>query len=218
MDLRDFQTGNRKKRIQIPKHIFLDIFRKKIVEILDRKFIINEQNKDVIQTLMRYFCNHENFNESGLITNNASLDKGLYIYGDFGVGKSLFFKILKEVSIELSKEHGFKDLCHQKISCDSFVSLYMACSKSNTAYLNIEDFYKGRLYIDDLGVEKLCFNSYELIGDLMFEREVRDSMTWVTTNLKPSEYGERYGKRLFDRLNTMFNIIKWEGNSFREKL
>ena len=83
---------------------------------------------------------------------------------------------------------------------------------------NLESYYKGSLLIDDLGVEKLAFNSYELMEQILFERYRNNALTFMTTNLKPGEIGERYGSRIDDRLQEMFNIIKWEGASFREGL
>ena len=80
----------------------------------------------------------------------------------------------------------------------------------------LEFYYKGYLYIDDLGLEKKAFNSQEIMGQLLFERNRIGSITFVTTNMKPSEIAQRYGDHIGDRLPEMFNIIKWDGPSRRE--
>jgi len=49
----------------------------------------------------------------------------------------------------------------------------------------ISNYYKGKLYIDDLGKEKKAFNKNEIVGELLFERNRVGGKTFVTTNLSP---------------------------------
>ena len=181
-------------------------------------FEINEENRKIVRTLIDYFCGLEEFNKSEVVRNNASLQKGLLIFGDCGVGKTVLFEIIRRVGRDIYSAIGVKRMLFKKISCGSFVSAYMIATKSKNMSFDLKEFQKGRLFIDDLGFEKLAFNQYELMEQILFERYGNNAVTFLTTNLTPSEIENRYGKRIGDRLQEMFNYIKWEGNSFRDNL
>lgn len=180
-------------------------------------FIIDDDNEQVVITVLLYFLRHEKFFESPLLKNNPSFYKGLLIFGDYGVGKTMLFESLWSIGRKLILDRGISDLWFNKISAGSFVEKYMEQvgmpNEIRTMY--IEDFYKGRLYIDDLGFEKLAFNKTELFADILFERHKRGSVTLCTTNLNPSSISDRYGVRIGDRLTQMFNVINWKGESRR---
>lgn len=182
----------------------------------DGKYIIDQRNEKVVYTVFKYFLGDPNFNADGLIKSSPSLEKGLLIYGDYGIGKSLLFEIMHKIGRELITNHNFKSLWFNCVSAGSFIDEYMNAATSKDSNFTIEHFYKGRLYIDDLGFEKKAFNKTEVFAELLFERNRNDVKTYVTTNLNPSTIQERYGERIGDRLPEMFNIIKWEGESFRE--
>lgn len=179
-------------------------------------YIIDERNEKVIFTVLRYFIKDENFNEYGLIKSKPSLNKGILIYGSYGVGKSQLFEIIRTVGKELIIRKNCNLLWFSHISAGSFVDEYMAATKDDQSNFKIENYYTGKLYIDDLGFEKMAFNRTELFAELLFERNRKRVQTYVTTNLKPSELSKRYGDRIADRLPEMFNIINWDGQSFRE--
>lgn len=174
------------------------------------------QENKVVRTLKNYFLRNPNFNQESVL-NEPSLEKGLLVFGTFGVGKSMFFKIIHSMAKELVMNHGYQGLYFSQISAPSFVNEHMASTKQGYGgNFHLESYYKGKLYIDDLGAEPLCFNKHELFEDVLFERHRNDAMTFITTNLTPSQIGDKYGARIGDRLPEMFNIIKWDGKSFRE--
>lgn len=177
---------------------------------------INPDNAKVLKTVFRYFLKQEDFNQYGLIKSVPSLDKGLLIYGNYGIGKSLLFEILHEIGKELVKKRNDTSLWFNRISSGSFVDEYMRASRDKESTFSLKNYYNGKLYIDDLGFEKKAFNKTEVFADVLFERNKNKAITFVTTNHKPSEITERYGERIGDRLPEMFNIIKWEGKSFRK--
>lgn len=178
-------------------------------------YVIDQRNREIIFTVLRYFLKDENFNEYNKVISVPSLEKGLLIYGTYGVGKSQLFEILRNIGRELVVKKNCRDVWFSQISAGSFVDEYMRSTKEDSTF-SLEDHYTGRLYIDDLGFEKKAFNKTELFGELLFERNRRKSTTYVTTNLKPSELTQRYGERIGDRLPEMFNILSWDGESFRE--
>jgi len=144
------------------------------------------------------------------------VDKGLLVYGDLGVGKSLFFQIIKSMATELVKEHAYQGLFFGECTAPWLVSERMASVQTGySGSFDISSYHKGRLYIDDLGAEKLCFNKYELLEEILFQRHRNNALTLITTNLTPSEIGKRYGERVFDRLGEMFFMVEWRGDSKR---
>ena len=204
---------------KLDKELFLSWFGHHAKEHMNGKGkYMNKENYKILETLFGYFCGDENFNKHGIVKGNASIEKGLYIYGSVGTGKTTFFELLKKTGNSLY-EKGFQtDLTFRNISCGNFVQLFMSSQKHDNLSLDLKLYYKNRLYIDDLGVEQLCFNSYELIGDILFERYRNNARTWITTNLTIAQFAERYGKRLEDRFQEMFNVIEWSGKSFRDEM
>ncbi|WP_272152140.1 ATP-binding protein [Tenacibaculum aiptasiae] len=213
--LKKIQT---KKNIEsISKKDFWLEFEKSSIEVLEgTKFKFNEDNTKVVNTILRYFSGSKDFNEYGIIKNKACLSKGLLVSGNIGVGKTILFKAIQKAGRELCKK-GYKRAHFKNISCGSFVSLYMSSTRYNSLDFNLKTFEKNKLYIDDLGVETLAFNQYELMEQVLFERYSNKALTFITTNLKMTEILSRYGERVADRLPEMCNIITWNGKSLRHE-
>tara|TARA_R110000823_G_scaffold238640_1_gene363954 strand:- start:1004 stop:1708 length:705 start_codon:yes stop_codon:yes gene_type:complete len=179
-------------------------------------YIINTQNEKIVYTILRYFLKDKDFNKEGIIQNDASLDKGLLIFGDNGVGKSFLFQILHQIGRDLIK-YSNTNLWFNCITSQKFVTDYMLSTKDNETNFSLKQYYKGKLYIDDLMMEQKAFNKTELFTGVLFERDRNNAITYITTNSKPSEIATRYGRQITDRLPKMFNYIKWDGKSFREE-
>lgn len=179
-------------------------------------FKIDKQNEKIIYSIFRYFMLMENFNEYGIIKNRPSLRKGLLVYGDYGVGKSTLFDAIHEVGKEIVTKFHIAQLWFPRISAISMVTHYYQSLKDPKSTFALKDYYRGKLYIDDLGKEEKAFNREEIIEKVLFERHRRKLKTFVTTNDTPSAIAQRYGSHIGDRLPEMFNIIKWEGKSWRE--
>lgn len=182
----------------------------------DKGYILNQDNEKVVKTIVRYFLSNPKYNDNKLIKSEPSLNKGLLVWGPNGVGKTYLFEIIQDIGRELFMRFNYTGLWFTKISCGSFVDIYMREVKTDGSTFELRNYYKGVLYIDDLGFEKKAFNKTEIIADILFEREKLGSRTFITTNLKPSEITQRYGDRIGDRLPAMFNIINWKGKSFRK--
>lgn len=73
--------------------------------------------------------------------------------------------------------------------------------------------------IDDIGQESAELNRYGQmlypIRDIMLYRYEKNLLTLVTTNLNPKDLTERYGKRLGDRMQELFEIIVIKEDSYR---
>lgn len=175
------------------------------------------KSNQIIETLKKYFMGVKDFDTHNIVKNGASNKKGLLVYGDYGVGKTMFFKIIREMGKELSFTHNYNGLYFSQTSAPFLVEEYMQSTKKTyNGNFDINRYYKGRLYIDDLGAERKAFNDVELLDSILFERHRNNALTFITSNYTPSQIMQRYGARIGDRLPEMFNIIKWEGESFRE--
>ena len=75
------------------------------------------------------------------------------------------------------------------------------------------------MFIDDLGAERKELQEYGNIItpmiDLLEHRYSRRLFTVVTTNLDPTQLGEKYGARLRDRFREMFIVVPFSNKSFR---
>lgn len=201
------------KYFKLTRKMVWDLFNK----YKPKGYIINERNEEVLYLLLRYFCEDPNFDKNKIVSNWESLDinKGILISGTFGIGKSILFETIQKMGKELAMDYGYMGLWFKSISAGAFVKTYMVEVKKDSSVFDLESYYSGKLYIDDLGIEGLAFNSEELFSTVLFERHRSKAKTFVTTNLKPSEITQRYGDRIGDRLGEMFNIINWSGESWR---
>ena len=206
------ELKNSKIEKMFSKKLMWDSFLKNSPE----NYIIDECNEKIIRTFMRYFRGTDDFNDDGLITSKPDLKKGIMLFGDHGIGKSLLFEILHNSGQDLYQNKGFRRMRFKKVSSVSFVEDYMKSVKKNDTNFDIKDYHHRPLYIEDVGYEKKAFLSFELIGELLFERNRNKAKTFIDTNKSPLELAERYGSLIGDRLPEMFNIIKWQGESFRE--
>jgi predicted ATPase len=195
----------------VSKQLFWKLFRKQAPG-----FRIKKENEKIIYSVFRYFLQNPDFNEFGIIKNKADLTKGLLIYGDYGVGKSTLFDAIHEVGKVIVTRTRNTQLWFPRISTINMLTRYYEAQKDPASNFKLESYYHGKLYLDDLGKEDKAYNREELIGKLLFERHRRKLKTFVTTNEKPSAIAARYGNHIGDRLPEMFNIIKWEGESWRE--
>lgn len=74
-----------------------------------------------------------------------------------------------------------------------------------------------RVAIDDLGLEYLdAKGSYQsLLDELINERYAHKRPTLLTTNLPASEFKERYGERIADRIREAGRFVELDNQSFR---
>lgn len=195
----------------ISKQLFWKLFRRHAPG-----FQIKPENQQVIYTIFRYFLQQPDFNEYELIKNKPALEKGLLVYGDYGIGKSTLFDVIHEIGREVVTRTRNTQLWFPRTSTIHLLSRYYEAQKNVDSNFQLEHYYHGKLYLDDLGKEEKAYNREEIVGMLLFERHRRKLKTFVTTNENPSSIAGRYGNHIGDRLPEMFNIIKWEGRSWRE--
>src|SRR5660397_57437 len=88
-------------RSMIDKKVFWKLFRS-----YNPGFQITGENREIIYSIFRYFLQLPDFNEYGVIKNKARLNKGLLVYGDYGVGKSTLIDAIHTIGKAIFKHTG----------------------------------------------------------------------------------------------------------------
>lgn len=136
------------------------------------------------------------------------LNKGLFIMGSYGTGKTL----LMEAFLELfnQDEHSKK------------VTMMESNEIVGNALANndfIDSIKMKPLLIDDLGKESKSTKSYgseiEPIRELLSLRYRYGGFTCITSNYNLDTISDFYGEHIADRLKEMCNIIIMTGESLR---
>ena len=177
-------------------------------EHLGKEFIISDYNTEKIINIIKYLSGNGGYDNR----------KGIYLFGQFGVGKTTFMNILNYVFSELPpfgvdgrrlNLNGFGSISIEKIiehhkshgNIDKFIQKRNLC---------IHEFGKKvneKIYGTDANsiIEALFMLRYELYQD--------GYLTHVTGNYHPSEV--IMPDIIKSRMVEMFNFIEFKGKSFR---
>lgn len=191
--------------IVIRKRNFLRIAKSVIPE-----FRIDQWNKEVITNLFNYFNGVEG---------KYNLDKGLWIFGDIGTGKSSLMKVFSEyMKLEFNsfKLHVCSEVCN-----------VYGGSGDLDLYTYNRNGYIGKpvwMCFDELGRETIPAAHFGTKLNVMQHiLHIRYSLwqsarlkTFVTTNCDPLQIESLYGDFIRDRIREMFNIILMDGGSRRQ--
>ncbi len=178
-----------------------------------RVFEVDDDNKKFLNLFCKYFAQDETFET----IHKGELQKGLYIYGSNGVGKTSSFQIIQNIS----KKNAIKQLWFPSIEASTVVHKFN--TEKNKDYV-IKSYSKGIFLFDDLGAETVGSNIHIYGKEEIFVRilesrynEFRNKgiKTYITSNLTLSEIGKRYGSRVQDRFFEMFNFLELSGDSRR---
>lgn len=207
----------------------------------------NGEAKILVYTLIAYFLKRKSFYNSPLLNKISipSLDKGIAIIGEPGIGKTVilrtFYEIFKygsenpllvkdiEGTDQLLRRY---DLRFKYNSVDEVVKHYEAAnrhSKDADRDYHLSLFYKryenGFNAFDDLLSELMAKNygSVDIMKSILSERYVNKSKTILTLNYYGenvrstlNEYKIRYGDRMYDRFFEMFNVLELQGVTLRK--
>lgn len=174
------------------------------------KFNADGNLKEVLPELIRYFiadpeCKYD-------------LQKGLYLWGDVGRGKTFLLRILKAFCDELEfKARQFR--IYNAIDLESEIL-------QTESFRILSNFKKGVWCFDDAGQERpgvaIFGNSFSVFGEIIATRYNEyikvGTVTHLTSNVPPQLILDRFGHRLQSRCNEMFNFIKLEGKDKRAQL
>jgi len=174
---------------------------------------ILEKNRNVYRNLLFYFRGYE----SGAY----SVDKGIYIHGGTGSGKTLVMQVFKEYTKKCLQQNSFR-----KVQCSDISD--KAIKRGIDA---MDEFIRTpvthipiNMYIEDFGASakhvKWMGNNIEPMGELIMRRyryyEKYGTLTHVCTNIKPEDISKHFDPRVSSRINKMFNFINFHGFDWRK--
>lgn len=192
-----------------------------------KPFVIDDDNFDLFELLCYYFIEDElNFFRKCkmLDVENPSLDKGLLIASNVGIGKTWMMKLFTKNARQVYFIRNAKDIAakfatseDKKIPEEYLVPFKNAVNDVSMLYQPI-----AGLCIDDIGSEELknnYGNKSNVIGELIDERyqsNYTGPLLHGTTNLSAEQLNERYGERIVSRMRERFNFIPWDGKDRRK--
>ena len=89
------------------------------------------------------FLQLPDFNDYGVIKNKADLDKGLLVYGDYGVGKSTLFEAIHEVGKIIVTKTRNTQLWFPRISTIHMLNQYYESQKNPGSNFKLENYCRG---------------------------------------------------------------------------
>jgi len=172
------------------------------------EFLVDDSNKSVINQLYYYFVGSEKF--------EGDLQKGIFLGGTLGTGKTLIMKSFCETWNSFQK---------------TIITQYTSREAAELIIKNIPrfgkhedfpqiDYLKAPIYIDDIGKEPLKVIEYGTeicpMNDLLSKRYDKYALTFITGNYNLDTLADTYNKTIADRMKEMFNIIILKGDSRRK--
>lgn len=177
------------------KHLWMAIGKR----IVGPRYQVMPNQVEVVTEIIKWMIMDE--------TCTYNLQKGFFITGDIGVGKTKIMEIM------MGFMYHFKKIIAMK-SALNIVSMFKSREPLNRLFTS-------PLFIDDVGTENVNINVWGTdempIYTILNERYLnRRFLVFITTNLDPESFGKRYGDRVMDRIKEMCNYISIEGKSLRK--
>jgi predicted ATPase len=191
-------------------------------------FDVDKDNERAIWLLTAYFTGNQIFESEGF-----SLDKGIYLKGPVGTGKTTLMEVFRELTLKGKRKRVFQIISTRDLSKlfanQGFKALEIfgksSFRKKSTGYGEsiLYDQPINRCF-DDFGLEdnaaKFYGQSANVMAEIILDRyemyRQHHMVTHVTTNLGSGDDVERiYGDRVRSRMREMFNDIELTGNDRR---
>lgn len=216
------QIAAQNKRIEILFNKFTEKA-EMVMSLQNRDFVINDQNKEVINTMILYFAKHSDFlSAKNILGGEPTFKKGILLLGNVGSGKTILMDIFKRAVSDnrspfMKKSQAFTTVFAKDLP-------YLIESEGLGAMKKYTDQYKKEdgearnniINIEDIGAEKkekhLNYGSqYDLIDTLIDVRNRHLTFSGIithgTTNHNAKQLSELYDERFVSRLYSTFNII-----------
>lgn len=181
-----------------------------------RGFVIDKQNEEMYAMLSRYFTSDEHMERDfGLDPN-----KGLFIFGNIGCGKTVALRLFQRNPLQPYTLVSCQKVVKQYDQDGADVMDFYGNLKMNDYQIqNYGHKFLGYAF-DDLGTELdgrhygKTFNVLEAVIQARYDNSAcRGPKTHLTSNATQAEIEQRYGRRVFDRMRQMFNIIEFSENA-----
>lgn len=148
---------------------------------------------------------------------DVSLNKGLFLTGDYGTGKSA---ILKGIVKFIDNYYSDKFIDGGIPSPIYILSQAMAnkFKDNNEVFINRMK-TTSVLAVDDIGYEPKDVYYFGTLAhpfeEILMERYDRKRLVLISSNMNLKQIGERYGEHIKDRIKQMTYIIEFKGESKR---
>lgn len=182
--------------------------------ILGEKFVIDDDNKAIIRTLCYYFANDPDFEQQG---ERYALDKGLYMYGPVGCGKSTLMTFF-----QVNQRRYYRIASCTEIADDyaeigpKVLKEFTGFSKAPLISWSLFRQNDGGYYFDDLGRESLALNygnSKNVMQSIIDARYrniyIASIDTHYSSNVGMRDLKKMYGEYIFSRLMGSVNVIEF---------
>lgn len=178
-------------------------------------FELTPEIDEIYQRGFKYFHSDE--------TCGLDLNKGLYVYGVFGVGKTMFFKVMLAYLHSINK--GFRYTTSDQLCSNFSISGFEAIEEYSVVHQKMLDNASPcNLFIDDVGQGANDVRHFGTTTNVIVEilqrryRCFTDAglMTHISTNLEPKEIKEVFGQYIYSRAKEMFNPILFPGSDKRK--
>ena len=179
------------------------------------EFTVEPNKRDKINSIFAWIWKYDKWNVC-----NLDYNKGLYLYGPIGTGKTTILKGMQKYMLNIKARDFDKDdrIGFFLKSASELTNLYARSGQEKLLQWCDE----CNLLIEELGREPIPARSYgnelNVIQFLLQNRyeHRRDNITHITSNIKPEDVMAYYGDYISDRFREMFNIIHWGGTSKRK--
>lgn len=171
-------------------------------------FSFSGEREEFYRQMIYYFFNDPKF--------KGDLNKGLFIHGGKGTGKTVALKIFSTLSFNrvITSGKGFSIF-----NCDEVVTDFEVGGPAT-----LQKMYDGNKGFDDLGDEDRPAFHYQKERNVMksiLTRRYRTftdkgHLTFLTSNFNLALIQQEYKSRVEDRFHEMFNDISLEGKSLRK--
>lgn len=200
-----------------------------ILSLQSRKFIIDDNNSDILRFLLYYF-NECPLAEEVFPGRGYKLHKNIILMGDVGVGKTLLMQVFSEYLRRVENPRYF-----QCVSVTQVVNHYKLHNNMDLYTYNEESSRGFRINphhicLNDIGMDNAPFygvDTLSVMNDFLHARNelwanlaITDRrFTYLTTNLNAKQLTETFRRkdaygRTVDRFKT-FNVIDCPGKSRR---
>lgn len=182
-------------------------------------FIKAQADADILNSLFAWVWRLDRYNTAKLDYN-----KGLWLYGSVGRGKTLALAALRRYIIGLNARHPARRKADHRLGTYWTTASELANKYAADGQVALEPYYQPTccLFVDELGREPNPANNFGTkMNVLQFLLQMRydnrhTCVTHVTTNLGINEVATHYGDYVADRCLEMFNFIEFNGESLRK--
>lgn len=191
------------------------IYRKYFYEV-EPRFDQSKASRDILNTIFAWIWKLDRLNTLGVDYN-----KGFFLYGTLGRGKSMTLKVMQKYMNSIHRRYVKRDdyrLGAWWKTASELANIYATDGQPALIQYAADDM---NLIVDEFGREPIPASNYgtkmnvlQFLMQLRYDHR-RTSITHITTNMGPDNLEPLYGDYVADRCKEMFNFIEFKGESLR---